>query len=138
MGQKHTEVEQTLQQRLIEAAKLAMDNAYVPYSQFRVGAAVLTDDGSIYSGCNVENVSYGLTNCAERTAVFKAVSEGAHRVQAVAIVGDTEQPIAPCGACRQVLAEFADSQTPVYLVSATGQVKHCTLEELLPYAFRQL
>ena len=97
--------------QIIEEAEEAAGNAYVPYSHFRVGAALLTNDGQMYKGCNIENASFGLTNCAERTAIFKAVSEG-HRVY-----GDTEQPISPCGACRQVMAEFFKQDSKVILIA---------------------
>ena len=90
--------------RLIQEAIEARKQAYTPYSQFKVGAAVLTADGNVFRGCNIENASYGLTNCAERTAIFKAISEGEPKVKAIAIVADTEGPVSPCGACRQVIA----------------------------------
>lgn len=98
MSMVDTEISQ-----IIEEAEEAAGNAYVPYSHFRVGAALLTNDGQIYKGCNIENASFGLTNCAERTAIFKAVSEGYRDFEMIAVYGDTEQPISPCGACRQVI-----------------------------------
>jgi cytidine deaminase len=91
---------------LLAAARRVHQNAYAPYSRFRVGAAVLADDGKIYSGCNVENASYGLTICAERAAIFSAISAGAKRISALTIFTDTNEPTAPCGACRQVIQEF--------------------------------
>lgn len=118
---------------LIRAAKEAREKAYSPYSNFKVGAAVMTPSGKIYSGCNVENVSYGLTNCAERTAIYKAVSEGEHSFVALAVVADTEGPVAPCGACRQVIAEFGIEQ--IILGNIKGHTKILSLEEILPYAF---
>jgi cytidine deaminase len=118
---------------LIRAAKEAREKAYSPYSNFKVGAAVVTPSGKIYSGCNVENVSYGLTNCAERTAIYKAVSEGEHSFVALAVVADTEGPVAPCGACRQVIAEFGIEQ--IILGNIKGHTKILSLEEILPYAF---
>ena len=118
---------------LIRAAKEAREKAYSPYSNFKVGAAVITPSGKIYSGCNVENVSYGLTNCAERTAIYKAVSEGEHSFVALAVVADTEGPVAPCGACRQVIAEFGIEQ--IILGNIKGHTKILSLEEILPYAF---
>ncbi len=118
---------------LIRAAKEAREKAYSPYSNFKVGAAVVTPSGKIYSGCNVENVSYGLTNCAERTAIYKAVSEGEHSFIALAVVADTEGPVAPCGACRQVIAEFGIEQ--IILGNIKGHTKILSLEEILPYAF---
>lgn len=120
---------------LIEEAKKARHHAYVPYSRFPVGAALLGEDGVMYHGCNIENSSYGMTNCAERTAFFKAVSEGSRRFTALAVVGDTEGPISPCGACRQVIAEFCDEAMPVYLTNLTGDVLETTVGQLLPGAF---
>lgn len=120
---------------LIERARLARQHAHVPYSKFAVGAALLTEDGSLYSGCNIENCSYGLTNCAERTAIFKAMSEGHRRITALAVIGDTEGPIAPCGACRQVMAEFAGPDTVIYLTNLKGEVSTTTMAALLPGAF---
>lgn len=118
---------------IIEAEK-AMQYAYVPYSNFPVGAAVITKEG-IFTGCNIENASFGLTNCAERTAIFKAISEGAEKIEAMAIIADTTEPVSPCGACRQVMVEFCDSDTTVYLSNLNGDVTMHTVEELLPGAF---
>ncbi|OEH86161.1 cytidine deaminase [Desulfuribacillus stibiiarsenatis] len=123
-------------QELIQAALEAMEKAYAPYSKFSVGAAILTAKGNIYKGCNIENASYGLTNCAERTAIFKAVSEGEREVVAVSVAGATEEPISPCGACRQVLVEFCKPETPVYLTNVKGDVLETTVAGLLPYAFK--
>jgi len=123
-------------QTLILAAKEAMGMAYAPYSNFLVGAAVIADDGKIYTGCNIENSSYGLSNCAERTAIFKAISEGAKKIKAIAVIGNTLQPISPCGACRQVLLEFADTNILVILANTEGEIKEFSLEELLPYSFQ--
>jgi cytidine deaminase len=120
---------------LINEAILASKQAYVPYSNFKVGAALLTADNTIYRGCNIENASYGLTNCAERTAVFKAVSEGAKKIQAIAVVGDTDGPISPCGACRQVLAEFCEADTQIILANVKGDFDIKTINELLPGHF---
>jgi cytidine deaminase len=117
---------------LIEAALAVRAYAYAPYSHYAVGAALLMADGRIFTGVNVENASYGLTNCAERTAVFKAVSEGARQIMAVAVA--TENAGSPCGACRQVLAEFA-GDVPVWLVDATGNGRQTTLYALLPDHF---
>ncbi len=119
--------------KLIMAAQAAREHAYAPYSQFRVGAAVLGKSGRIYSGCNVENASYGLSNCAERTAVFKAVSEGEQFLVALAVVADTPRPVAPCGACRQVMAEFRINK--VIMCNTHGEQNIASLEELLPYSF---
>lgn len=120
---------------LIKAARTAREAAYAPYSKFAVGAAVLGGNGQIYSGCNIENASYGLTNCAERTAIFKAVSDGQRKFQAIAIIADTKKPCAPCGACRQVIAEF--SIPVILLANIAGEELLLTLPELLPYAFEQ-
>ncbi len=120
--------------RLLAAAKKAAQASYSPYSRFAVGAAVLTDTGRIYSGCNVENASYGLCNCAERTAVFSAVADGARRVHCVAIYTPTPAPTLPCGACRQVLHEFGP-QARVISVCDGPDRSDLTLDALLPGAF---
>lgn len=121
-------------QKLIRIARRARNNAYAPYSRFKVGSAVLTDRGKIYSGCNVENASYGLTNCAERTAIFKAVSDGQRKIKAIAIVLDAPDFGAPCGACRQVIYEFGP-QADVIMATVKGKYKIAKISELLPYAF---
>ncbi len=118
---------------LIDAAIQAREKAYVPYSKFKVGAAVLTKSGIIVSGCNVENASYGLSNCAERTAIFKAVSEGEQDFSVIAVAADTERPVAPCGACRQVIAEFGINK--IIMCNLKGEQLVMNLEELLPYSF---
>lgn len=121
-------------QKLIAAALAGRQRAYAPYSKYQVGAAVLTDAG-LFMGCNVENASYGLCNCAERTAIFSAVAAGATKVLAVAVA--TEDGGSPCGACRQVIAEFASDDCPVLLLdNAGGVVYEGTLGDLLPRAFR--
>jgi len=124
-------------EKLVAHSRAAMVHAYAPYSAFRVGAAVLAESGRIYSGCNVENASYGLSMCAERVAVFRAVCSGERIVKAVAISSSSDKPAFPCGACRQVLAEFEskDEPTHIYLVSDSG-VQIYTLADLLPHAFR--
>ena len=119
-------------QQLIDTAIAVRDKAYAPYSGYQVGAAVLTASGRIFSGVNVENVSFGLTNCAERTAVFKMVSEGEQKILAGA--GATSNAGSPCGACRQVLVEFA-GDVPVYLTDTEGNVRETTLHALLPDHF---
>jgi len=117
--------------KLIAAASRVKHNAYAVYSNFRVGAALLADDGNIFEGCNVENSSYGLTICAERNAVFRAVAEGKQRFRALAISSDDAGFITPCGACRQVLAEFAP-RMEIILTNAAGKKKVTTLDKLFP------
>lgn len=119
---------------VLEAALAARTRAYAPYSRFAVGAAVQTKSGVIYSGCNVENASYGLTVCAERTALFQAIAAGEREFSLLAVVADTPQPVAPCGACRQVMAEF--EVDTIVLANLAGDVSVYRLEELLPAAFR--
>jgi len=116
---------------LVEAAWQAREMAYAPYSNFSVGVALLAADGQVFLGCNVENISYGLTNCAERVAIGAAVAGGVREFQAVAVVADTGVPISPCGACRQVLAEFG---VPKVILANLTQRLEFTLEELLPRA----
>lgn len=118
---------------LIELAKQARAHAYAPYSGFAVGAAALSADGRVFLGCNIENASYGLTNCAERTAIFSAIAAGAKELAALAVVADGEQPCSPCGACRQVIAEFSIKR--IILANLAGKSRVVTAEELLPYAF---
>ncbi|WP_078552783.1 cytidine deaminase [Bacillus alkalicellulosilyticus] len=120
---------------LLEEAKKARKRAYVPYSKFKVGAALLTKDGDVFHGCNIENASYGLTNCAERTAIFKAISEGENEFQAIAVIADSPRPVPPCGACRQVLVEFCPPTMKVILSNLEGIRKEITVSELLPGAF---
>ena len=121
---------------LIKEALDARKRAYTPYSKFNVGAAVLTEEGKIYSGCNIENASYGATNCAERTAIFKAVSEGSRKVTAVAVVGDLNSFTYPCGICRQVIVEFAlDQNIDIILAKNTKEFIVVKLKEILPGAF---
>lgn len=124
--------------QLIKAAQEAAENAYVPYSRFRVGAALLTKDGQIFQGCNIENASFGLTNCAERTAIFKAVSEGYRDFECLAVYGDTQNSISPCGACRQVMVEFLKSDSKVILIAEDNSTVEMTVGELLPYSFTDL
>lgn len=120
---------------LIRKAQEARARAYVPYSGFHVGAALLCKDGTIFSGCNIENSAYGPTNCAERTAIFKAVSEGYREFETIVIVSDSEQPTPPCGVCRQVMAEFCGPEFPVVMMGCDGSQRTASLGELLPYAF---
>jgi cytidine deaminase len=119
---------------LFAEARKAADNAYAPYSHFRVGAALRCDDGAVISGCNVENRSFGLTICAERNAVFQAVAQGRRQFTALAIsTPDSEVPVGPCGACRQVLSEFMPPEAPVRFGGSSPQRVDTTLGELLPY-----
>lgn len=122
-------------EKLVSQALQARKNAYAPYSDFKVGAAVLTDDGKIFTGCNIENASYGATNCAERTAIFKAISEGYKTIKAIAIVGVQNDYTYPCGICRQVIAEFATEDTKIILGKNENEYLVKTLEEILPGAF---
>ena len=126
-------------EKLIALAVQAMGKAYAPYSGFRVGAALLCSDGTVFTGCNIENAAYSPTNCAERTAVFKAVSEGHKDFAAIAICGGKGGKITnlctPCGVCRQVLREFCKDDFPVHMVGANGEIKTRTLAQLLPESF---
>lgn len=129
-----------MREQLIELALTARSKAYVPYSHYSVGAAVMTVDGKIYDGCNIENASYGATNCAERTAIFKAVSEGARRIIGIAVAGGMEgqMPVDyayPCGICRQVIKEFAAEEIRIFVAKALDDYKEYTLEEVLPFGF---
>lgn len=126
--------------KLLQDACAAMERAYVPYSRFKVGAALLDKDGTIHYGCNIENAAYGPTNCAERTALFRAVADGGQPggFQAIAVVGDTDGPIAPCGVCRQVLIELGGPDMPVIMGNLKGHWSIMTVAELLPGAFSPL
>jgi len=121
--------------QLIDEAMKARDKAYVPYSKFGVGAALLTTDGKVYHGCNIENAAYSLCNCAERTALFKAFSEGDRNFQMMAVVADTDRPCSPCGACRQVISELCPKDMKVVLTNLKGDILELTVEQLLPGAF---
>ena len=123
---------------LIGLAVQASKNAYVPYSHFPIGAVLVAKDGRIFTGVNVENASFGLTNCGERTAIFKAVSEGVLDFEELIVYGETEKPISPCGACRQVMAEFFDEDLKVTLVAKDKSTVVMTVKELLPYSFTDL
>lgn len=120
---------------LIKEAEAAREKAYTPYSKFKVGAALLTNDGKIYRGCNIENAAYSMTNCAERTAIFKAISEGDKEFAAIAVVADTKRPVPPCGACRQVLLELCPKDMKVFLTNLNGDIEQLTVHELLPGGF---
>jgi cytidine deaminase len=119
---------------LVAQARAALAHAHAPYSRFPVGAALLAESGRVYRGANVENASLGLSVCAERTAIFAAVAAGERRFVAIAVATDTDHPTPPCGACRQILREFA-ADLPVYLAGRAGPHETRTLRELLPYAF---
>ncbi|NQD66852.1 cytidine deaminase [Bacillus haikouensis] len=122
-------------EQLINEAKDAREKAYVPYSKFKVGAALLTKDGKVYHGCNIENAAYSMCNCAERTALFKAYSEGDKDYSMIAVVADTTRPVPPCGACRQVISELCAKDMRVVLTNLKGDVEELTVAELLPGAF---
>ncbi|MGM9922879.1 MAG: cytidine deaminase [Bacillus sp. (in: firmicutes)] len=121
--------------QLMEEAKKAREKAYVPYSNFKVGAALLTKDGKVYHGCNIENAAYSLCNCAERTALFAAYAKEDKEFSALAVVADTKRPVSPCGACRQVIAELCPKDMVVYLTNLHGDVQEITVDQLLPGAF---
>ena len=127
-------MDETQWQRLADAARAAAAHAYCPYSRFPVGAAVLTQEGSIAHGCNVENASFGLTSCAERNAIFRAVADGATSIVALALYTPTREPVTPCGACRQVIAEFGRDAQIRCICDGPGSADY-VIQELLPYAF---
>ena len=122
------------EQALCQKAIDMLDMAYVPYSHFPVGAALECSDGTVFTGCNIENAAYGLTICAERTAIFKAISEGHRDFKRIVIAGKSEDYCVPCGSCRQVMQEFAP-QMEVICLNDKGEAKHFALKELLPYGF---
>lgn len=122
-----------MDKELLAAALAARKNAYAPYSKFAVGAAVRTADGKIFTGCNVENASYGLSCCAERCAIFAAIGAGERKFTSLCVAADTKEPVSPCGACRQVMTEFKIPE--IILANTNGDVKIYTPEELLPYGF---
>ncbi|MGL5574683.1 MAG: cytidine deaminase [Sarcina sp.] len=122
--------------KLIRMAIEAREKAYCPYSDFKVGAAALFEDGNIYTGCNIENASYGATNCAERTAIFSGVANGARSLEAIAIIGDTKNFTYPCGICRQVMVEFAkDDNMKIYIVKSENDYIETTIGEIVPGMF---
>ena len=121
-------------QEMRQAALTALKSAYCPYSKFPVGAAVMTENGEIFAGCNVENASYGLTMCAERNAIFQAVAKGHRNLKAAVVVTPTAQPASPCGACRQVINEFGPD-ADIFLFGQDNIAKHFKMSELLPAAF---
>jgi cytidine deaminase len=121
--------------QLIEEAKKAREKAYTPYSKFGVGAALLTKDGKVYHGCNIENAAFSMCNCAERSAMFNAFSEGDRDFKMLAVIADTARPCSPCGACRQVMSELCPSDMKVVLTNLKGDIFETTVGELLPDAF---
>jgi cytidine deaminase len=125
-------------ENLLHEARQARERAYAPYSHFSVGAVLLARDGRRFAGCNVENAAYGLCNCAERTALFAAIAAGCKPgdFAAIAVVADTPEPVSPCGACRQVLAELCAADMPVWLANLAGDVRETRVDALLPGAFR--
>ncbi|WP_077703697.1 cytidine deaminase [Virgibacillus dokdonensis] len=123
-------------QALIEAAKTITEKAYVPYSNFQVGAALQTGSGNIYTGCNIENAAYPVTCCAERVAIFQAIANGEKSFTEMAVVADTERPVPPCGSCRQVMSEFFPSDMLIHLTNLKEDIKTVKMEELLPFSFQ--
>jgi len=121
-------------QELIDSATAVRENAYAPFSKFRVGAALETDDGEVITGCNVESASYGLTVCAERVAIWKAISQGKRKIKHIAVVADTEELTPPCGVCRQIIWEFG-GDIPVILANLEGKTEVVQMKDLLPRAF---
>ena len=126
-----------LTKSMIEHAKQVLGRAYAPYSNFKVASCLCSEDDRFFSGVNVENASYGLTNCAERTAVFKAVSEGETKFKTIAVTSDSDDFISPCGACRQVLIEICGKNLEVILTNKNNEIRILTIEELLPFSFNK-
>ncbi len=126
--------------KLVDAAIEGRNNSYSPYSKFKVGAAALLKDGTIIRGCNIENISYGLSCCAERNTIFSLICQGykCEDIVAFAVVGDTKEPISPCGACRQVMAEFFKKDMPIILANLNKDIKVTNIVELLPYGFEEI
>ena len=120
---------------LIDEALEVREKAYAEYSKFKVGAILITSEDKKYKGVNVENKSYGLSMCAERNAIFSAVTDGMKKIKLMVLVGDTEKPITPCGACRQVMSEFADKDTRIVMSNLKKEYEVVTMKDLLPYAF---
>lgn len=122
-------------EQLIFEAKKARETAYTPYSNFKVGAALLTKSGAVFHGCNIENAAYSLCNCAERTALFSAYAAGERDFNTIVVVADSPRPVPPCGACRQVMSELCPGDMPVTLTNLKGDLKQTTVKDLLPGAF---
>lgn len=133
-------MEQSQIQDLMDQARASLAHSYSPYSHFPVGCALLAEDDQVFTGVNIENVSFGATNCAERSAIFTAVSQGYRPgfIKAIAVAGETETFLPPCSICRQVLVEFSDSATPVYLTRQDGEIMTTSVGELVPYAFETM
>ncbi|HBO55883.1 cytidine deaminase [Leuconostoc mesenteroides] len=123
---------------LVDVANQALNDTYTPYSHFPVGAALLGENGEIFKGVNIENVSFGLTNCAERTAIFTAIAAGQRHFHGLVISGRTDEPISPCGACRQVMVEFFDPDMPIWLINDQGKEIETNIAELMPGSFNSL
>lgn len=124
--------------KLVDVANQALNDTYTPYSHFPVGTALLGENGEIFKGVNIENVSFGLTNCAERTAIFTAIAAGQRHFHGLVISGRTDEPIAPCGACRQVMVEFFDPDMPIWLINDQGKEIETNIAELMPGSFNSL
>lgn len=124
--------------KLVDVANQALNDTYTPYSHFPLGAALLGENGEIFKGVNIENVSFGLTNCAERTAIFTAIAAGQRHFHGLVISGRTDEPIAPCGACRQVMVEFFDPDMPIWLINDQGKEIETNIAELMPGSFNSL
>lgn len=122
--------------KLIDKTIEIRENAYAPYSKFKVGALIVDNNNNHHLGVNVENGSYGLTNCAERTAIFSGVVNGMEKIKTIVVVADTTAPVSPCGACRQVISEFSDESTTIVLSNLKKDYKIMTLDEILPYRFK--
>lgn len=122
-------------QELLDEAIAARENAYVKYSGFKVGAVVVDEKGDHYRGANIENASYGLSNCGERSAIFAAASNGMRKIKIICVVADTTEPVSPCGACRQVISEFSDKDTVIILGNMNKKYVLKSMEDLLPYGF---
>ncbi|MEN2766211.1 cytidine deaminase [Ornithinibacillus xuwenensis] len=124
-------------QQLIDQAIAIRERAYVPYSKFQVGAALVTSSGKVYTGCNIENAAYPVTCCAERVAIFKAIADGETDFVEMAVVADTERPVPPCGSCRQVMSEFFPSDMQIHLTNLHANTMTIKMEDLLPFSFQK-
>lgn len=122
--------------KLLEEAIKIRNKAYVPYSKFPVGAALMVESGEVYTGCNIENAAYPVSCCAERVTIFKAISEGEIKFVEMAVAADTTRPVSPCGSCRQVMSEFFSSNMNIHLTNLNNDTKTISMEELLPFSFQ--